>query len=186
LLLRWRTCAGSSVLNCAASPRPTTATPADDDRATHRIGKHCIGAGGREQARREDRSGRIFRACEREQIGEIPCGVADLPRPIDVIRHSGLRGLVLDLRRPSVTEVESHDRMDHGCGRRRSGKSPKGVTRLFGDGFQIFDERPALLLSQQRADHAIATRPSLERVTGIRIAQQRRVHHERAEGRCGV
>ncbi len=69
---------------------------ADNYRATHRIGKHCIGAGGREEARREYRSGRIFRACEREQIGEIPCGVADLPRPIDVIRHSGLRGFVLD------------------------------------------------------------------------------------------
>ena len=65
---------------------PRTASLANDDRVVHRIREDRVNATSWKDIGGQHRPGGILRARERKKIGEIGRRVADLPRPIGVIR----------------------------------------------------------------------------------------------------
>src|SRR4029077_10702061 len=72
-----------------------------------------------------------------------------------------------------------------GLGEAALGETAKrrDATGFLGNGFQILDERLALIIGQQRANNALTARTTLEGVTGVRVPEQCGVH-EKSPRRC--
>src|ERR1700720_3276673 len=60
----------------------------------------------------------------------------------------------------------------------REAAKGRDPTRLLRNGFQVLDEGPAPVLSEQRADDPLTARTILEGMTGVRVPQQRGVHQK--------
>ena len=56
----------------------------------------------------------------------------------------------------------------------------------FRDGLQVFDQRPTLIVGEQRSNDAVSARAVLERVTGVRVSRQLGIHQEFSGCAAGI